>query len=133
MGTRIIVSAFVVALALAAGCADPEKDRKIAALEQQMAELEQMVADLEKQAADIKAEAEQPAAGGNKCGAELAACRERLVQCEQDPFKGGKYFVAADGTPEQAGGAPAPKDPFAGAPPSPPPSGEVKDPFAKGD
>jgi outer membrane murein-binding lipoprotein Lpp len=134
MRTRIVVGALVVLLPLAVGCADPEKDRKIAALEKQMAGLEQMVADLEQQAEKIKADAQQPPTGGNKCGAELAACRERLVQCEQDPFKGGKYFVAEEGAAPATGSAgPELKDPFDKARPKPAPAGEVVDPFKKGD
>jgi len=94
MATRILVTMLALLLPLVVGCADPEKDKKIAELEQQMGELEQMVAELEKQAATIKADAEAPAPAADGCGAELAACKERLVACEQDPFKGGKYFDA---------------------------------------
>lgn len=134
MGERIFVCVLAALTALAAGCADPEKDRKIAELEKQMGELEQMVADLEQQAAAIKADAERAPAAGSQCGAELAACRERLVTCEQDPFKGGKYFVADENAKGEAAGAgPEVKDPFAKAQPASAPAGEVKDPFKQGD
>ena len=107
MATRIIVIVLGLLLPLAIGCADPEKDRKIAELEKQMGELEQMVADLEKQAAAIKEDAEQPISGAGKCGAELATCRGRLVACEQDPFKGGRYFDADGSAKKGAAKAPA--------------------------
>ena len=140
MGTRCWSMAITLVVAWAISACDDADAREAAAradeLERRVAELTEQIEALEtereRDAGSVEAEGETADAPEERCrdlAARLAACRERLERCEQDPFKGGKYFTAE-------GGAPAPSkkdgvlDPFAGERPRPAADpAPVEDPF----
>jgi hypothetical protein len=108
-----------------------EKDKQIVELQGKVTELEQKVTELEGAATATEA----PAASkpGGPSPATLGACLERLKACEQDPFKGPKYFSPEKVEPDKGGGKKVPADlidPFAGKDKPPPAKGAIVDPFA---